>query len=233
MPSAIAGAVAPYAEADLLPLSGLQHIIFCERQCALIHLEQVWRENLLTAEGRVLHERVDTAPAEGHGDLRIARSIPLRSFRLGLVGRADIVEFCRVGAREKGARLAGLEGQWKPLPLEYKRGRSKWIDCDRVQLCAQALCLEEMLQVSVLTGALFYGRVRRREEVVFDVGLREATERAAHRFHDIMAIGRTPLVYRAPKCRSCSLLEVCLPPRKRTRRSVGRYLEDAVTKAAG
>ena len=217
-----------YAEADLLPLSGLQHLIFCERQCALIHLEQAWQENLLTAEGRVLHERVDAGEGESRADLHIARGIPLRSLRLGLTGRADVVEFHRVGAVENGTRFRDLESHWQPFPVEYKRGQAKWVDCDRVQLCAQALCLEEMLQTPVPSGALFYNRVRRREDVVFDQGLRKTTTDAAHRFHAIMTTGDTPLVYRAPKCRSCSLLEVCLPPKKRGHQSVNRYLAAAL-----
>lgn len=233
MESAIERAVVRYAEADLLALSALQHLVFCERQCALIHLEQAWRENFLTAEGRVLHDRVDAAEGETRGDLRVARGIPLRSLRLGLTGRADVVELHRVGAGENGARFPGLESHWRPFPVEYKRGQPKWIDCDRVQLCAQALCLEEMLQVPVPAGALFYGRVRRREEVVFDPRLREATEDAARRFHEIMASRKTPLVYLAPKCRSCSLLEVCLPPKKRGHRSVTRYLAAAVAEVDG
>ena len=122
-------------------------------------------------------------------------------------------------------RTTGSHSRWST-----RGDQSKRIDCDRVQLCAQALCLEEVLQVPVPAGALFYGQVRRREEVVFDADLRNITERAARRFHDIMARGQTPIVYREPKCRRCSLLEICLPPRKRARRSVGRYLEDAVTK---
>lgn len=218
-----------HAEADLLPLSGLQHLIFCERQCALIHLEQTWRENVLTAEGRVLHERADGGDGEARGNVRIARGLPLRSLRLGLTGRADVVEFHRVTCTEDGVGLPGLGGHWRPFPVEYKRGQSKRIDCDRMQLCAQALCLEEMLEVSVRTGALFYGRVRRREEVYFDQRLREMTEDASRRFHALIAKEETPLVYRAPKCRSCSLLDLCLPPSKGRRRSVSRYLVSAVT----
>ena len=229
MESSIDGAVSRHSEADLLPLSGLQHLIFCERQCALIHVEQAWRENLLTAEGRVFHERVDAADTEARGDLRVARGIPLKSLRLGLAGRADVVEFHSVNCGKSGVSLPGLGGHWRPSPVEYKRGQPKWIECDRVQLCAQALCLEEMLEVPVLSGALFYGRVRRREEVYFGRGLRETTENAAHRFHELVARGETPIVYRAPKCRSCSLLELCLPPRRRHRRSVSGYLSVAVT----
>ncbi|MCY3676477.1 MAG: CRISPR-associated protein Cas4 [Gemmatimonadetes bacterium] len=219
---------ARYDESDLLPLSGLQHLLFCERQCALIHVERAWRENQLTAEGRVFHERVDGADAEARGDLKIARGIPVRSLRLGLTGRADVVEFRRVREGEHGARLPGLESRWLPYPVEYKRGQPKWIDCDRVQLCAQALCIEEMLQVAVPAGAIYYGRVRRREEVCFDRGLRETTEKAAQRFRELVNKGETPIVYRAPKCRSCSLLELCLPPRKRRRRSVDGYIAAAV-----
>lgn len=217
-----------FAEADLLPLSGLQHLVFCERQCALIHLERAWLENALTAEGRVLHDRVDDGMAEGRGDVRIVRGIPLRSLRLGLAGRADVVELHRERDAFRGAIIASLDGRWTPFPVEYKRGEPKWMDCDRVQLCAQALCLEEMLSTEVARGALFYGRIRRREEVTFDKALREATERAARRFHEIIASGSTPLVYRAPKCRSCSLLPVCLPPRRRRQRSVSRYIAAAV-----
>lgn len=228
MESGVEETAAAHAEADLLPLSGLQHIIFCERQCALIHLEQAWRENLFTAEGRVLHERVDTADAEVRGDLRIARGVPLRSLRLGLVGRADVVEFHCVRGKGNGVRFPGTEGQWRPFPVEYKRGQRKWIDCDRVQLCAQAMCIEEMLEVPVPSGALYYGQVRRREEVYFKQALRETTEQASRRFHELIASGETPLVYRVPKCRSCSLLDLCIPPRKRLRPSVSRYLAEAV-----
>lgn len=217
-----------YAEADLLPLSGIQHLVFCERQCALIHLEQIWEDNRLTAEGRHLHERVDSAEDEQRGYIRIARGVPLRSLRLGLVGRADTVEFHRVDAATGGIVLPGRSGCWLPFPVEYKHGAPKWADCDRVQLCAQALCLEEMLRVEVPNGALFYGRVRRREEVAFDKDLREKTVDAASRFHKLISSKRTPLIDRAPKCRSCSLLSVCLPPRKRTRRSAIQYLSIAV-----
>lgn len=219
-------------ESDLLPLSGLQHLVFCERQCALIHLEQVWRENVLTAQGRLLHERVDSNAGEGRGDLRVVRSVALRSFRLGLSGRTDVVELHRCEEAGAGAEVPGLEGRWRPLPVEYKRGKPKWIDCDRVQLCAQALCLEEMLGVGIPAGALFYGRTRRREEVAFDQALRRRTEEAAHRFHELVAAGETPIVYRAPKCRSCSLLDICLPPRRR-RTSVSRYMASAIREATG
>lgn len=219
--------LAVFTEEDLLPLSGLQHVVFCERRCALVHLEQTWRENALTAEGRVAHERVDAAHGVSRANVRVTRGLPLRSLTLGLVGRADVVEFHRTVDDEAGILIPGLDGRWKPYPVEYKRGKAEWTKPYRVQLCGQALCLEEMLSVEIPRGALFYARMRRREEVVFDPDLRRATVEAARRFHEIMARGETPTAYRAPKCRSCSLLAVCLPPR-RQRESVSRYLSSAI-----
>lgn len=206
-----------YTEEELLPISALQHLLFCERQCALIHIEGVWNENRLTVEGRHLHERVDDGPAQTRGDVRITRSLPLRSLQLGLIGRADVVEFHGI--------LSG--GPGRPLPVEYKRGKPKPDDSDRVQLCAQAMCLEEMLKARVPSGALFYGRPRRRAEVAFDEQLRCTTERAAKRLHELIDSGVTPPATRAPKCENCSLLELCLPGAFGPRRSAARYVERA------
>lgn len=203
-----AGSEGTWSEDELIPLSGLQHLVFCERQFALIHVEQVWTENVLTVEGRQLHEHVDEATAETRGDVRIARGVPLRCLRLGLVGRADVVEFTR---DPHGAILSGCAGRWRPFPVEYKRGRPKSHRADEVQLCAQALCLEEMLQVGIERGALFYGRPRRRTEVEFDPELRGLVERAAARAHELIERRHTPLVKKEPKCDSCSLLENCRP----------------------
>src|SRR4030066_972158 len=139
---------------DLIMLSALQHFFFCPRQCALIHIEQLWAENVLTAEGRIMHDKVDTANRESRGNIRIEYGVPMRSLRLGLIGRADVIEFHKMD-----------DGTWTPFPVEYKRGKPKMDDCDKVQLCAQAICLEEMLNVQVKSGALFYGRPRPREEV--------------------------------------------------------------------
>ena len=136
-----------YTEDDLLPLSGLQHLLFCERQCALIHIEQAWAENRFTAEGRIMHERVHKEDRESRGDIRVEYSMPLRSLRLGLIAKADVVEF----HRNRGLS----DGKWIPFPVEYKRGKPKKDNADKVQLCAQALCLEEMLDVEVTSGALF------------------------------------------------------------------------------
>lgn len=212
-------------ESDLLPLSGVQHVVFCERQAALIHVEGLWEDNPLTIEGSYLHETANTGVGETRGSLRIARGLPLRSLRLGLAGIADVVEFRKTDDPTAGARLSGLEGLWKPLPVEYKRGKPKPYRADEVQLCAQGVCLEEMLGIGVQRGALFYGKTRRRKIIEFDQELRELTETAAMRFRQIIESGRTPVVHRHPKCRRCSLLGVCKP--EMPWRSAARYLRDA------
>jgi len=202
-----------YSEDDLLALSALQHLLYCERQCALIHIEQVWAENRFTAEGSILHERADRGGTGARGKARVEYGLAIRSLRLGLIGKADVVEFHRTA-----------DGQWQPFPVEYKRGRAKKDDCDRVQLCAQALCLEEMLAVKVPAGALFYGKTRRRQEVDFTLGLRRETEETAARLHALIASGLTPLPEFGPKCRHCSLAAVCLPEKIGKHPSVAQYL---------
>jgi CRISPR-associated exonuclease Cas4 len=190
-----------YSEDDLVPISALQHLLFCERQFALIHIEQTWVENRLTVQGRQLHERADSGLTESRGALRITRGLQLRSLRLGLTGRADVVEF---HAEPDGGRA-------RPFPVEYKRGKPKAGDEDRVQLCAQAMCLEEMLDCIIGEGALFYATGRRRTGVMFDDALRTTVETAARRAHELLARCHTPRATRAPKCERCSLLETCLP----------------------
>jgi len=205
---------------DLLPLSALQHLLFCPRQCALIHVEQVWAENRLTVEGQHLHRKAHEAPDERRGNVRIVRGLALRSLELGLIGKADVVEFEPVEgllsapgpAAELFDRVRGSPlGSWRVTPIEYKRGRPKKHNADRVQLCAQALCLEEMLAVRIDVGLLFYGRTRRRTQVVLDAPLRAETECAARRVHALIASGRTPPARREAKCKTCSLADVCLP----------------------
>lgn len=217
-----------FSEEDLLPLSALQHLVFCERQCALIHVEQVWADNPLTVQGKQLHERADEGPGESRGDLRIARGLPLRSFRLGLAGRADVVELHRLAAGEEGAFLPDLSGSWRLFPVEYKRGEPKSHRADEIQLCAQALCLEEMLATSIIAGALFYGEIRRRQDVAFDPELRSLTEDAAARLHRLIDSGITPPPVREPKCDRCSLIDLCMPDAPRA--SARIYL-DAVLRA--
>jgi len=207
-----------FADADLLPLSALQHLVFCERQCALMYIEQLWDENRVTAEGRLFHERVHERQDECRKDLRICRGLRLRSLRLGLVGQADVVEFHREP-----------DGTWRPFPIEYKRGRPKPHDADRVQLCAQAMCLEEMLGVSVPAGALFYGAPRRREEVVLDRELRGKVECAAERLREFIAAGITPpAIYEKKKCEDCSLLSYCRPRMPQGSGAVTNYLARAL-----
>ncbi len=201
-----------YTESELLPLSGLQHILFCERQCALIHIEQVWAENLFTAEGRIMHEKVHTQGHETRKGVRTECSVPLRSFVLGLSGVADIVEFSGKTA----------------FPIEYKRGRKKEEPWDRVQLCAQAICLEEMLDMEITEGALFYGKERRRQNVCFDDVLRQKTAAAAGRFHDMILSGRTPPPEYTSRCKSCSLAETCMP-RKMGKKSATAYIDAILT----
>ena len=184
---------------DLIQLSSLQHFMFCERQCALIHIEQLWSENLFTAEGRIMHDKADSNKFESRGNIRIDYSVPLRSLRLGLVGKADVVEFHKHG------------DMWIPFPVEYKRGKPKMDDCDKVQLCAQAICLEEMLNIEIREGALFYGQTRRREDVVFDKTLRMETEDTAKKVHELIESGITPRAEYSKKCKLCSLLNICLP----------------------
>ena len=202
-----------YSPEDLIQLSALQHMVFCPRQCALIHVEQTWTESGRTAEGRIMHERVHDESRESRGDVRIEYGVSLRSLRLGLIGKADVVEFHR-----------RPDGFWLPPPVEYKRGKPKANDCDKVQLCAQALCLEEMLSVPIPAGALFYGQTRHRLDVVFDEALRRETEETARRAHDLIASGRTPPPVYAKRCENCSLMAECLPKTIQKRRSVRSYL---------
>jgi CRISPR-associated exonuclease Cas4 len=221
-----------FTEDELLPLSALQHMVFCERQCALIHVEGQWKDNPLTIEGSHLHRRVDEeAPRrEVRGDLVILRGLALRSLRMGLVGRADVVELHR---RDPGVSNAvpvqGLGGQWLPYPVDYKRGKPKDDRCDDVQLCAQALCLEEMLDVHVPEGALFYGRQQRRHVVPFDQELRRNTEDVARRLRELVNSGKTPRAEKTAKCKKCSLLAICMPEAMRRGCSARRYLHTTLS----
>ena len=200
-----------YTDDELVPLSALQHLLYCERQCALIHQEQSWVDNRLTVEGLHLHRRVDSGNDETRRNLVVLRSFPVRSAKLGLSGKADVVEFRRI-ASGSGVALDGREGLWSPRPVEYKRGRPKRHRADEVQLCAQALCLEEMFDVRVSRGDLFYGARKRRSEVVFDEKLRRTTKEAAGRLHTLLAqVAPPPSEYQPRKCDSCSLISVCLP----------------------
>ncbi len=223
-----------YTEDDLLPLSALQHLLFCERQCALIHLERQWADNELTVSGTDLHKRVDEVGLnDQRGDVRICRGLALHCLRLGIVGRADVVEFHRATPEDgpPGTSIHGLDGFWRPFPVEYKRGRPKRGPYDRVQLCAQALCLEEMLNVAIPAGALYYGERRRRTDIDFDTAIRAQTEEAANRLRLLMKSGVTPRAERQPKCRRCSLQTICVPNAMTGDRSGEAYLAAALRAA--
>jgi CRISPR-associated exonuclease Cas4 len=207
-------------DSDLVPLSALQHYLFCPRQCALIHVERLWAENVLTAEGRILHESSDRPGQASRGERRIVQSMPIRSRALGVAGVADVVELTRAG-----------QG-WRPYPIEYKRGRSKSHRADEVQLCAQALCLEEMFSTSVPEGALFYGKVRRRQVVAFDDGLRALTREVAAATRALLVQGRTPPpIYEAKRCDTCSLFQLCRPKRLQRPGPVAAWLHRRIEEA--
>jgi len=219
-----------YAEDELLPLSAVADFVFCPRRAALHRLEQVWQENVATAEGHVLHDRADSAAGEARGDLRIARALLLRSLRLGLTGKTDIVEFHRLPDGADGVKLprARTAGLWRPFPVEYKRGILRHEEAYAVQLCAQAICLEEMLQTMVPAGALFYGLSKRRLDVAFTESLRRTTAAAAEGLHALIAAGRTPPPNYEKKCTKCSLFDLCLPKTTGGQRSAVRYLAEAL-----
>ena len=203
-----------YNEDDLIQLSALQHYAFCPRQCALIHVEQVWAENRLTAEGRIMHEHVHEEGDESRGDVRIERGASLRSLRLGLIGKTDVVEYHRQA-----------DGSWQAFPVEYKRGKPKPDHSDKIQLCAQAMCLEEMLNAYIPAGALFYGKTRRRLDVDFDEALRQEMEAAAIKTHELIDGGITPAPVYAKRCESCSLMAECMPKTIQKKRTVANYLK--------
>lgn len=196
-----------YSDDELLPISALQHFVFCQRQCALIHIERLWADNRLTVEGNHLHRKTHEASGKKYGPRgewidgrRVVRNLWLVSRPLGLVGQADVVEFDQTG-------LA--------TPVEYKRGRPKKNDSDRVQLCAQALCLEHQLGQSVTKGYFYYGTRKRRLEVILDDELRETTRQTIAQLRAMINARVTPTAPRMPKCAKCSLVELCLPNQHR------------------
>ena len=198
-----------YEPDDCLMISGLQHFRFCRRQWALIHIEQQWAENLRTVEGEIMHECAHNESfRESRGDTIITRSLRVYSLTLGLSGQCDIVEFKRSA---HGVPLYGHEGLWLPYPVEYKRGKPKTDGCDELQLCAQAMCLEEMLCCTVESGALFYGEPRRRTRVEFTDALRQEVIADAAEMHKLYRAGHTPRVKPTKGCNACSLKELCLP----------------------
>lgn len=206
-------------EDALVPVSALQHYLFCPRQCALIHVERLWAEDGRTAEGRILHERVDHGRPDRKRGVRTVRGLAIRSLALGVTGKADAVEF------------RGSQPETLPYPIEYKRGHPKAHRADEVQLCAQALCLEEMFGVAVPEGALFYGETRRRSVVAMDAALRALTADTAAAVRAMIAANRTPPPVAMPGCRHCSLHDLCRPERLERAPDVARWLAGQI--AAG
>jgi len=210
---------------DLLPISALQHLLYCERQCALIHLEQVWAENQFTVEGNVMHEKAHDGPDELKAGVRIVRGLDVKSEVLGLSGQCDVVEFHRSAGVSPASGSVPLPHE-TILPVEYKRGKPKAHRADEVQLCAQALCLEEMMGTAVPEGRLFYGQTRRRADVIFDAALRALTKETAQRLHELIASRETPsAVYEERKCDACSLIELCMPQAMRFQKGAGAWFE--------
>jgi len=225
-----------FSEDDLAPISALQHFVFCRRQCALIHIERAWDENRLTAEGRIMHDRVHRQETETHGNCRIVRGLRLRSLRLGLIGVADVVEFHRYSSdsdfnAEEGfcTEISRWKGLRRVVPIEYKRGKPKTDHSDEVQLCAQALCLQEMLNVSIEKGFLFYGLTRHRHPVSFTKELHEETETLASAVHAFLEAKKTPPADYAKRCERCSIVDFCLPRSAGAGKNVQQYIARTLT----
>ncbi|KDR96749.1 CRISPR-associated exonuclease Cas4 [Peptoclostridium litorale DSM 5388] len=199
-----------YSEDEMLMLSGIQHFYFCKRQWALIHVENQWVENVRTIEGKHIHEKADDPfIVETRGDIVIARSVPVSSSEIGLYGIADVIEFRRT--KNEGVSFSDKEGLWMPVPVEYKRGEPKDDARDEVQLCAQAMCLEEMLGLKIEKGYIFYNSIKRRTEVDFDKGLRASVIKLSKEMHSMFNEKKTPKARREKYCRACSMEEVCQP----------------------
>ncbi|WP_251613903.1 CRISPR-associated protein Cas4 [Senimuribacter intestinalis] len=215
--------MAMYTEEEYIQLSGIQHFAFCRRQWALIHVEQQWAENYQTTAGILMHKKAhDESSVEKRGDLIIMRGLRIASRRLGLSGQCDVVEFHRGCG---GITLSNYDGTWDVVPVEYKRGTEKDGCEDAVQLCAQAICLEEMFLTDIPKGYLFYGENKRRTEVIFDMTLRGQVEKLCEEMHTLYRKGNTPKVKTSKKCRSCSLKDLCLPKLNK-KLNVERYIAD-------
>lgn len=214
-------------EENWLQLSGLQHFAFCRRQWALIHIENQWAENVRTVDGRLMHENAhDQGFRESRGDVLVVRGLAVHSARMGISGQCDVVEFHR---DPDGITLREREGAWRPYPVEYKRGKPKDGQADELQLCAQAMCLEEMLCCAVPEGALYYGETRHRLTVAFTPKLREQVQNSIVQMHELCQKRYTPKVKPSKGCNACSMKELCLPKLMRAVK-VSDYLADATGK---
>lgn len=200
-----------YKEQDYLQLSGIQHFAFCRRQWALAYIELQWEENVRTVEGRLLHEKAhDPSSTEKRGDLLISRGMPVYSREMGVSGECDVVEFHKT-EDEEGVPLAGRDGRYTVVPVEYKKGKPKENDIDILQLTAQALCLEEMLCCSISHGYLYYGETRHRKKIMFDEAVRKKVRTMFEEMHQYYDRRYTPRVKQSKACNACSLKDICLP----------------------
>ena len=209
-------------EKDYLLISGIQHYSFCKRQWALIHVEGLWAENLLTAQGHIMHESVhDPDSSRSRNGILCLHGLQVRSERLGIEGTCDLVEF---SPSSTGVVLPGRKGKWRAFPVEYKHGESKVSDCDRLQLVAQAICLEEMLCCSIPSGALYYGKTRRREIIEFSDEIRNDLVTVVSEMHELIHKMYVPQVKPGRACRSCSLFDFCLPRLMKKNETVDDYM---------
>lgn len=214
-----------YAEEDYLMLSGIQHFAFCRRQWAMIHIEQQWAENYRTTAGELMHRKAhDEGSFEKRGDLLIVRGLRIVSRELGLSGQCDVVEFHE---NEKGIAVFGYDGKWDLVPIEYKHGAPKENNADELQLCAQAVCLEEMFQTGIAKGFLYYGENRRRSLVEFTDDLRFEVKKMTEEMHVLFQRGHTPNVKPTKQCRACSLENLCVPRLQKSIR-VREYIEQGI-----
>ncbi|MDD2300422.1 MAG: CRISPR-associated protein Cas4 [Fermentimonas sp.] len=198
-----------YKEDDFLLLSGIQHFVFCKRQWSLIHIEQQWQENLRTVEGQILHEKThDDTIKEKRGDLIISRGMRVFSYTLGITGACDVVELHRAS---DGVNIFGRDGTYRPVPIEYKRGKPKENEADVLQLCAQAMCLEEMLLCKIHEAFLYYGETKRRLKITINDDLRERVKTILKEMHELYDRRYTPKVKISKSCKACSLTDICMP----------------------
>lgn len=201
-----------YNEDDMLMLSGIQHFLFCPRQWALIHIDQQWDENRLTTEGQLLHKNVDNPSyRQKNGDTITLRAVSIASKRLGLYGVSDAIELHPTNDENLGIKHKSYLGNWIPYPIEFKRGKPKITDIDKVQLAAQVMCLEEMHNINIDEGAIFYGETRHREIVRIDDDLRQLTTNCAEEMHRIYSTGIIPKAQKTKQCKNCSLKDICMP----------------------
>ncbi len=219
-----------YTDDELLLLSGIQHFFFCKRQWALIHVEQQWQENLRTQEGHFVHERVDDPFFnESRRDVVISRAFPLASYKLGLSGIADVIEYSK---SDNGIPVTGYEGRWTIKPVEYKRGKPKIDKRDEVQLCAQVMCLEEMFGIRIDEADFYYNEIHRRQHVTITDDLRNLVRSLADEMHTVFRNGITPQAETGKHCALCSLVDICIPKLTKKKSSVRNYIGNHIREAS-